>query len=124
MYSILDYLFYLLGKFHNIGDQSGFGEDHCQFVDSFLDGRTGKQLRADQLPSRLGKHFVSNLEGENVFAAAVVLEADTRRAPTCRDSVAVSVTKGCHILGGMFCHFCVNLVVRHQIHQLFLVQQN
>lgn len=45
------------GKFHNIGDQSGFGEDHCQFVDSFLDGRTGKQLRADQLPSRLGKRF-------------------------------------------------------------------
>ncbi|KAI3366229.1 hypothetical protein L3Q82_010038, partial [Scortum barcoo] len=42
------------GKFHNIGDQTGFGEDHCQFVDSFLDGRTGKQLRADQLPSRPG----------------------------------------------------------------------
>ncbi|XP_036946527.1 ABI family, member 3 (NESH) binding protein b isoform X11 [Acanthopagrus latus] len=44
----------LNGKFHNIGDQTGFGEDHCQFVDSFLDGRTGKQLRADQLPSRPG----------------------------------------------------------------------
>ncbi|XP_041834330.1 target of Nesh-SH3-like isoform X9 [Melanotaenia boesemani] len=44
----------LNGKFHNIGDQSGFGEDHCQFVDSFLDGRTGRQLRADQLPSRTG----------------------------------------------------------------------
>ncbi|KAM3585453.1 uncharacterized protein V6R79_017942 [Siganus canaliculatus] len=44
----------LNGKFHNIGDQSGFGEDHCQFVDSFLDGRTGRQLQADQLPSRPG----------------------------------------------------------------------
>ncbi|XP_041637347.1 target of Nesh-SH3-like isoform X2 [Cheilinus undulatus] len=44
----------LNGKFYNIGDQSGFGEDHCQFVDSFLDGRTGRQLRADQLPSRPG----------------------------------------------------------------------
>ncbi|XP_030605043.1 target of Nesh-SH3-like isoform X10 [Archocentrus centrarchus] len=44
----------LNGKFHNIGDQTGFGEDHCQFVDSFLDGRTGRQLRADQLPSRHG----------------------------------------------------------------------
>ncbi|XP_039997651.1 target of Nesh-SH3-like isoform X3 [Xiphias gladius] len=44
----------LNGKFYNIGDQTGFGEDHCQFVDSFLDGRTGKQLRADQLPSRPG----------------------------------------------------------------------
>ncbi|KAK7882394.1 hypothetical protein WMY93_028568 [Mugilogobius chulae] len=44
----------LNGKFYNIGDQTGFGEDHCQFVDSFLDGRTGTQLFADQLPSRQG----------------------------------------------------------------------
>uniref|UniRef100_A0A4W6D9W9 ABI family, member 3 (NESH) binding protein a n=1 Tax=Lates calcarifer TaxID=8187 RepID=A0A4W6D9W9_LATCA len=29
----------LNGKFYNIGDQTGHGEDHCQFVDSFLDGR-------------------------------------------------------------------------------------
>ncbi|XP_013876176.1 target of Nesh-SH3 isoform X2 [Austrofundulus limnaeus] len=44
----------LNGNFYNIGDQSGFGEDHCQFVDSFLDGRTGRQLRSYQLPSRTG----------------------------------------------------------------------
>ncbi|XP_030283941.1 target of Nesh-SH3 isoform X7 [Sparus aurata] len=44
----------LNGKFFNIGDQTGHGEDHCQFVDSFLDGRTGSQMSADQLPSRLG----------------------------------------------------------------------
>ncbi|XP_037136791.1 target of Nesh-SH3 isoform X2 [Syngnathus acus] len=44
----------LNGKFYNIGDQSGYGEDHCQFVDSFLDGRTGTQLFAHQLPPRLG----------------------------------------------------------------------
>ncbi|XP_077473123.1 target of Nesh-SH3 isoform X2 [Stigmatopora argus] len=44
----------LNGKFYNIGDQSGYGEDHCQFVDSFLDGRTGAQMFADQLPSRPG----------------------------------------------------------------------
>ncbi|XP_026150328.1 target of Nesh-SH3 isoform X3 [Mastacembelus armatus] len=44
----------LNGKFYNIGDQTGHGEDHCQFVDSFLDGRTGSQLFADQLPSRQG----------------------------------------------------------------------
>ncbi|KAM3850057.1 ABI family, member 3 (NESH) binding protein b [Diretmus argenteus] len=44
----------LNGKFYNIGDQTGFGEDHCQFVDSFLDGRTGRQLRSDQLPARTG----------------------------------------------------------------------
>ncbi|XP_016895580.1 target of Nesh-SH3 isoform X5 [Cynoglossus semilaevis] len=44
----------LNGKFYNIGDQTGYGEDHCQFVDSFLDGRTGTQTFADQLPSRLG----------------------------------------------------------------------
>lgn len=45
------------GKFYNIGDQTGFGEDHCQFVDSFLDGRTGRQLRADQLPDRPGENL-------------------------------------------------------------------
>ncbi|XP_029980568.1 target of Nesh-SH3 isoform X9 [Sphaeramia orbicularis] len=44
----------LNGKFYNIGDQTGHGEDHCQFVDSFLDGRTGTQMFADQLPSRSG----------------------------------------------------------------------
>ncbi|KAM4557903.1 target of Nesh-SH3 isoform 2-T2 [Odontesthes bonariensis] len=44
----------LTGKFYNIGDQTGYGEDHCQFVDSFLDGRTGTQMLADQLPSRSG----------------------------------------------------------------------
>ncbi|XP_058237669.1 ABI family, member 3 (NESH) binding protein b isoform X11 [Hemibagrus wyckioides] len=44
----------LNGKFYNIGDQTGHGEDHCQFVDSFLDGRTGTQLPADQLESRPG----------------------------------------------------------------------
>ncbi|XP_036420986.1 ABI family, member 3 (NESH) binding protein b isoform X8 [Colossoma macropomum] len=44
----------LNGKFYNIGDQTGHGEDHCQFVDSFLDGRTGTQLPADQLPARTG----------------------------------------------------------------------
>ncbi|KAM9342280.1 uncharacterized protein abi3bpa [Pholidichthys leucotaenia] len=44
----------LNGKFYNIGDQTGYGEDHCQFVDSFLNGRTGAQMSADQLPSRPG----------------------------------------------------------------------
>ncbi|XP_047656714.1 ABI family, member 3 (NESH) binding protein b isoform X11 [Tachysurus fulvidraco] len=44
----------LNGKFYNIGDQTGHGEDHCQFVDSFLDGRTGTQLPADQLEPRPG----------------------------------------------------------------------
>uniref|UniRef100_A0A8C0WXZ8 Fibronectin type-III domain-containing protein n=1 Tax=Castor canadensis TaxID=51338 RepID=A0A8C0WXZ8_CASCN len=44
----------LTGKFYNIGDQRGHGEDHCQFVDSFLDGRTGQQLTSDQLPTKEG----------------------------------------------------------------------
>ncbi|KAM9850763.1 target of Nesh-SH3 [Aulostomus maculatus] len=44
----------LNGKFYNIGDQTGYGEDHCQFVDSFLDGRTGTQMLADQLTPRPG----------------------------------------------------------------------
>ncbi|XP_056321395.1 target of Nesh-SH3 isoform X1 [Danio aesculapii] len=44
----------LNGKFYSIGDQTGFGEDHCQFVDSFLDGRTGGPLSPDQLPAKKG----------------------------------------------------------------------
>uniref|UniRef100_A0A671PJZ5 Target of Nesh-SH3-like n=1 Tax=Sinocyclocheilus anshuiensis TaxID=1608454 RepID=A0A671PJZ5_9TELE len=44
----------LNGKFYSIGDQTGYGEDHCQFVDSFLDGRTGGPLSPDQLPPRKG----------------------------------------------------------------------
>ncbi|XP_053563542.1 target of Nesh-SH3 [Bombina bombina] len=44
----------LSGTFYNIGDQSGYGEDHCQFVDSFLDGRTGQQLLPEQLSTKKG----------------------------------------------------------------------
>ncbi|XP_030643386.1 target of Nesh-SH3 [Chanos chanos] len=44
----------LNGKFYDIGDLAGNGEDHCQFVDSFLDGRTGSQLPQDQLPRKKG----------------------------------------------------------------------
>ncbi|XP_044140729.1 target of Nesh-SH3 isoform X2 [Bufo gargarizans] len=44
----------LAGTFYNIGDQSGFGEDHCQFVDSFLEGRTGEQLRPNELNPKKG----------------------------------------------------------------------
>ncbi|XP_036396747.1 target of Nesh-SH3-like [Megalops cyprinoides] len=55
----------LTGKFYNIGDQTGHGEDHCQFVDSFLDGRTGSQLLADQLPSRTGFYRAMRQEPVN-----------------------------------------------------------
>ncbi|KAL7881446.1 hypothetical protein AOLI_G00082940 [Acnodon oligacanthus] len=44
----------LKGKFYSIGDQTGYGEDHCQFVDSFLDGRTGGPLAPNQLPPTQG----------------------------------------------------------------------
>ncbi|XP_041699778.1 target of Nesh-SH3 isoform X2 [Coregonus clupeaformis] len=55
----------LNGKFYNIGDQTGHGEDHCQFVDSFLDGRTGSQKLADQLPSRSGFYRAMRQEPVN-----------------------------------------------------------
>ncbi|XP_052356346.1 target of Nesh-SH3-like isoform X14 [Oncorhynchus keta] len=55
----------LNGKFYNIGDQTGHGEDHCQFVDSFLDGRTGNQVRADQLPTREGYYRAMRQEPVN-----------------------------------------------------------
>lgn len=43
-----------VGKFYNIGDLTGSGEDHCQFVDSFLDGNTGAQVPLNELPKRPG----------------------------------------------------------------------
>jgi len=55
----------LTGKFYNIGDQTGHGEDHCQFVDSFLDGRTGTKLLADQLPRRTGFYRAMRQEPVN-----------------------------------------------------------
>ncbi|XP_076119339.1 target of Nesh-SH3-like [Alosa pseudoharengus] len=44
----------LRGPFYHIGDQSGHGEDHCQFVDSFLDGRTGSSTPFNKLPETEG----------------------------------------------------------------------
>jgi len=51
--------YFLSGKFYNIGDQRGHGEDHCQFVDSFLDGRTGQQ---DDLPVKDGNSLRMSLQ--------------------------------------------------------------
>uniref|UniRef100_G1QCR0 Fibronectin type III domain-containing protein 1 n=1 Tax=Myotis lucifugus TaxID=59463 RepID=G1QCR0_MYOLU len=40
--------------FYSIGDSWGRGEDHCQFVDSHLDGRTGPHSYIEALPSIQG----------------------------------------------------------------------
>ncbi|KAM4712736.1 fibronectin type III domain-containing protein 1 isoform 2-T2 [Anableps anableps] len=40
--------------FYSIGDTSGQGEDHCQFVDSHRDGRTGPAYLSENLPSAQG----------------------------------------------------------------------
>ncbi|XP_049620697.1 fibronectin type III domain-containing protein 1 [Suncus etruscus] len=41
----------LKDTFYSIGDSWGRGEDHCQFVDSHLDGRTGPQSYIEALPA-------------------------------------------------------------------------
>ncbi|MED6273060.1 hypothetical protein CHARACLAT_002863 [Characodon lateralis] len=40
--------------FYSIGDTMGQGEDHCQFVDSHRDGRTGPTYLSENLPSAQG----------------------------------------------------------------------
>uniref|UniRef100_A0A674P9H3 Fibronectin type III domain containing 1 n=1 Tax=Takifugu rubripes TaxID=31033 RepID=A0A674P9H3_TAKRU len=40
--------------FYSIGDTVGQGEDHCQFVDSYRDGRTGPAYLSHNLPSAHG----------------------------------------------------------------------
>ncbi|XP_067848325.1 target of Nesh-SH3 [Heptranchias perlo] len=59
----------LSGVFYNIGDLSGHGEDHCQFVDSFLDGRTGEHLLPEQLPIRQG--FYRSVRQEPVMFGTI-----------------------------------------------------
>ncbi|XP_060097595.1 fibronectin type III domain-containing protein 1 [Heteronotia binoei] len=44
----------LRDTFYSIGDSWGRGEDHCQFVDSHLDGRTGPQSYVEALPTIQG----------------------------------------------------------------------
>uniref|UniRef100_A0A5F8G3H4 Fibronectin type III domain-containing protein 1 n=1 Tax=Monodelphis domestica TaxID=13616 RepID=A0A5F8G3H4_MONDO len=46
----------LKDTFYSIGDSWGRGEDHCQFVDSHLDGRTGPQSYVEALPTVQGYH--------------------------------------------------------------------
>ncbi|XP_021107622.1 fibronectin type III domain-containing protein 1 isoform X5 [Heterocephalus glaber] len=46
----------LKDTFYSIGDSWGRGEDHCQFVDSHLDGRTGPQSYIEGLPKIQGYH--------------------------------------------------------------------
>ncbi|XP_047184490.1 fibronectin type III domain-containing protein 1 isoform X2 [Scophthalmus maximus] len=40
--------------FYSVGDTFGQGEDHCQFVDSYRDGRTGPAYLSNNLPSAQG----------------------------------------------------------------------
>lgn len=40
--------------FHSIADTLGQGEDHCQFVDSYMDGRTGPAYFSNNLPTAQG----------------------------------------------------------------------
>ncbi len=47
--------FLLTEPFYSVGDTFGQGEDHCQFVDSYRDGRTGPAYLSNNLPSAQGK---------------------------------------------------------------------
>lgn len=47
-------LYHPSDTFYSIGDSWGRGEDHCQFVDSHLDGRTGPQSYVEALPTIRG----------------------------------------------------------------------
>lgn len=44
----------LRDPFYSIGDTFGQGEDHCQFVDSYRDGRTGPAYLSNNLPTVQG----------------------------------------------------------------------
>ncbi|KAM6954099.1 fibronectin type III domain-containing protein 1 [Aplochiton taeniatus] len=46
----------LRDTFYSLADTFGQGEDHCQFVDSYLDGRTGPPYLSNNLPTAQGYH--------------------------------------------------------------------
>ncbi|XP_053314765.1 fibronectin type III domain-containing protein 1 [Spea bombifrons] len=50
----------LRDTFYSIGDSWGRGEDHCQFVDSYMEGRTGPLSEIDILPMVDGyyRHYI------------------------------------------------------------------
>lgn len=80
----------LVGKFYNIGDLTGEGEDHCQFVDSFLDGNTGSQVPVNELPKKPGTfiscHYFSLLCLSSVASLRRVLPIDETRTCELRRS--------------------------------------
>ncbi|OCT79887.1 fibronectin type III domain-containing protein 1 [Xenopus laevis] len=41
----------LRDTFYSVGDSWGHGEDHCQFVDSYMEGRTGPLTYAETMPT-------------------------------------------------------------------------
>lgn len=73
--------------FYSIGDTFGEGEDHCQFVDSHRDGRTGPSYLSNNLPTAQGNcthghpgiwrvspvHSLTNKEPENMFITGFII---------------------------------------------------
>ncbi|KAJ8009622.1 hypothetical protein DPEC_G00090810 [Dallia pectoralis] len=51
--------------FYSIADTFGHGEDHCQFVDSYLDGRTGSPSLSTFLPTAQGYYRSDRQEPVN-----------------------------------------------------------
>ncbi|MGH0152628.1 UNVERIFIED_CONTAM: hypothetical protein FKN15_041157 [Acipenser sinensis] len=52
----------LKDTFYSIGDTYGRGEDHCQFVDSHMEGRTGPRYTSDSLPTIPGFYRANRQE--------------------------------------------------------------
>ncbi|KAH0501784.1 Target of Nesh-SH3 [Microtus ochrogaster] len=85
------------GKFYNIGDQRGHGEDHCQFVDSFLDGRTGQQLASDQLPTKEGDEH----KREDIKSVMRKLAVSKGRTGTVMSLVTTALRSGSAVLSSL-----------------------
>lgn len=49
------FILFVLDTFYSIGDSWGRGEDHCQFVDSYMEGRTDPFSEFQVMPPIKGK---------------------------------------------------------------------
>lgn len=88
-------LFLHQDTFYSIGDSWGRGEDHCQFVDSHLDGRTGPQSYIEALPSIQGN--------ENTHLAYPT--GDMREEGDVRRKLAVGLPLVYRLMTGCWQHY-------------------
>ncbi|CAL8285155.1 unnamed protein product [Gadus morhua 'NCC'] len=86
-------------------DEAGFGEDHCSSWTSFLDGRTGPQLRPQQLPPRTGFYRAARQEPVRLGPLGAGAPAGYVSWYECGTPIPAAGRPAPETGSGGFCHF-------------------